>query len=412
MSAEVVIRRCVPDRDVAAIKRIWQEVGWLEDDETSEKALKLFLEGSTGWVGELAGNPESLVVTMPGTIRYLSEEIPFSAVAGVTTSRIARRRGLASRLVARAIAHDAQQGAAVAGLGMFEQGFYNRFGFGTGPYEFRCTFDPATLQIPLEPRIPTRLSADDWEAIHASRLSRLRTHGATTILPTEFTRGELTAMKNGFGFGYFDEGGHLTHHIWCSAKDTEGGPYNVRWMAYRNRDQLFELLALLRDMSDQIASVGIHEPAGIQLQDLLRQPFRSRRLTRRSKYENRMSATAYWQIRILDLNRALAQTHLQREVKFSLVLTDPIERFIDEGGWRGISGEYTVTLGPESGASAGKTEGLPELRASVGAFSRMWLGVRPASRLAWTDELAGPAELLDELDRVLCLPRPSSDWDF
>ncbi len=36
-------------------------------------------------------------------------------------------------------------GAELAGLGMFEQGFYNKLGFGTLAYENWVSFDPANL---------------------------------------------------------------------------------------------------------------------------------------------------------------------------------------------------------------------------------------------------------------------------
>ena len=100
-------------------------------------------------------------------------------------------------------------------------------------------------------------------------------------------------------------------------------------------------------------------------------------------------------------------------MRFNLALHDPIERFLDEGApWRGISGDYVVALGPHSGAELGRDETLPTLTCSVGAFTRLWLGVRPATGLAVTDELEGPEELLRELDGVLRLPEPKLDWDF
>ena len=52
------------------------------------------------------------------------------------------------------------------------------------------------------------------------------------------------------------------------------------------------------------------------------------------------------------------------------------------------------------------------LRASIGALSRLWFGVRPATGLAVTDDLAGPPELLEALDRALVLPPPLPELSF
>ena len=97
----------------------------------------------------------------------------------------------------------------------------------------------------------------------------------------------------------------------------------------------------------------------------------------------------------------------------NLELSDPIERYLDENAaWRGVAGEYVVTLGPETSAEPGADVALPTLSASVGAFTRMWMGVRPASGLAVTDHLVGSPDLLAALDQTLRLPPPRLDWDF
>jgi hypothetical protein len=94
-------------------------------------------------------------------------------------------------------------------------------------------------------------------------------------------------------------------------------------------------------------------------------------------------------------------------------LTDPVEYAPGEDSqWRGVAGDYVVTLGPSSGAEQGSDDALPTLSASVNAFTRMWLGVRPATGLAVTDNLVGPPPLLEALDAVLRLPDPKPDWDF
>jgi len=61
-------------------------------------------------------------------------------------------------------------------------------------------------------------------------------------------------------------------------------------------------------------------------------------------------------------------------------------------------------------AAAGTDPALPTLTASVGAFTRLWLGVRPASGLAVTDDLTGPDDLLAGLDDAFHLPDPKPSW--
>ena len=39
------------------------------------------------------------------------------------------------------------EGALVAGLGMFDQGYYDKLGFGSGAYSHRVAFDPARLSV-------------------------------------------------------------------------------------------------------------------------------------------------------------------------------------------------------------------------------------------------------------------------
>ncbi|MBN1640033.1 MAG: hypothetical protein JXA09_02265 [Anaerolineae bacterium] len=401
-----------PARDKEAAHRIWRESGWLGDGD--DAAMDVVLEACRAAVAELNGEAECLVLTTGGGMCYLEQRIPFACVIGVTTSRIARKQGLASRLTARQIAADAVDGAQVAGLGMFEQGFYNQLGMGTGSYEMWASFDPARLRVAVRPRVAARIGADDWADVHACLLSRRRAHGLVDLGPAEIVRAEMMSTKGGFGLGYHDgPGGKLTHHIWCRAQG-EHGPYSVRWMSYQTLAQFLELMALLKTLGDQVHLIRMREPPGIQLQDLIEQPLKQRHITEKSPYEAVTKALAYWQVRICDLAGCLSSTHLCGErVRFNLTLRDPIARFLDEDApWHGIGGSYVVTLGPESSAAPGADPALPELDASVGAFTRLWLGVAQASALAATDDLRACPDLLAALDRVLCLPQPKVDWDF
>jgi hypothetical protein len=401
-----------PERDKDAVHRIWHETGWLEKGK--EHMMDRELEAGRAIVADLNGSPECLVISSPGSVRYLHEELPFWCITGVTTSRIARKQRLASRLTAAAIAEAVGEGALVVGLGMFEQGYYNRLGFGTGTYSRTLKCDPAHLGVSVEPRVPRRLTTDDWELIHAGRLARRRVHGGSLLFPGTITRAAIND-DDGFGLGYCDgPAGELTHHFWCYAKDRGSGPYSVSWLAFQTREQFLELMAVIKSLGDQVRLVKIPEPPDIQLQDLLVSPFREFRAREGAKFEVGWDSVAWWQMRICDLPGCLAQTHLPwGEVWFNLQLTDPIERFLDEGApWRGTTGDYVVALGPESSARPGADPGLPTLTASVGAFTRLWLGVRPASGLAITDDLSGPKELLESLDETLRLPPPQPDWSF
>lgn len=402
------------DRDKHHAMRIWQEVNWLHGDRADELD-KFIVACGGGWVAEVNGEAECLVLKSPGDLRYLDATLPFSCITGVTTSRVARKLGLAGRLTAVAVAHEALAGAAVVGLCMFEQGYYNRLGFGTGTYEHTLTFNPGTLLVDVPFRIPERISKTQYAEIHDCRLRRHRGHGSVSLTPPEFTLGRMEMDGGGYGLGYRDEtSGAISHMVWCSNEKAYHGPLNVRYLLYQTGPQLLELLALLKAQNDQILSVRLAEPADVQLQDLIRQPFRQRDLTAGGGHASQTTSCAWWQMRICSLDTCLAVTHLDGPtLQLNLALRDPIDAYLPGNvSWHGLTGEYVVTLGQDSACERGSDPSLPVLEASVNAFTRLWLGVRPASGLAVTDELSGPPELLAKLDRLLRLPSPSPDWDM
>ena len=409
----VAFRPYVRETDQDAVRRIFREVGWswsarqVDDDRFGEVVRVR--------VAEVDGAAECVLTSCPGTVRHLEADLPFACILGLVTSRVARGQGLALSLLSRTLAEHAAEGALVAGLGMFEQGFYDRVGFGSGPYTRWVAFSPADLAVDVKPRAPRRLSHDDWRVLHAARLARRKGHGACNLAPAEGTQADLGDPDESFGLGYFDgPDGALTHCLWLHGKE-EHGPYDVRWLVFHTRDEFVELMALLRSLSDQVHLVGMHEPHGIQLQDLLLKPISARQITEGSRYANRIRSGAYYQFRMLDVPGCLAQTHLPctSTLRFNLSLTDPIEaRLPDDSPWQGCAGSYVVTLGESCSAEPGEDSGLPTLKAMVNAFTRLWLGVQPATGLAITDDLAGPPELLEALDRTLRLPQPDPDWDF
>lgn len=401
--------------DREAVHRIFREIGWFDTTKEQEEGVDHHLSCAKVMVGELDGAVECVVLTVPSTVRYLDDDLPMCAVTDAATSHVARRQGLAARLTALSIARAAAEGALVAGLGMFDQGFYNQLGFGTGTYEHRVAFDPAQLRVAIPSRPAHRLSRADWEAIHAARLLRVRGHGAVNLTPAEMSRAEMLSTRNPVGLGYHDgPQGSLSHYVWCGAANLERGPYHVRWLAYRTREQFLELMALLKSLGDQLQLVVLTEPPGIQMQDLLDRPFRQEQITEHSPYAAGVRARAWWQMRILDLPRCVAHSHLPAgALRFNLRLSDPIEAYLEpDVPWRGVAGDYVLELGPASDAVPGVDPALPTLTATVNAFTRLWLGVGSARGLAITDELSGPEELLARIDDLLRLPKPMTDWEF
>jgi hypothetical protein len=399
-------------KDRKAIHRIWQECGWIGDEKKETAALDRFLKVSSAIVYELAGQAEAVSVSTPARFRHTRTDLPLAAITGVTTSRVARNQGAASGTLVRLIAQEAVGGAALSGLGMFEQGFYDRLGFGNGNYELFMRFDPAWLKDFGKPPAPVRLGPEDWKAIHEARLGRRKLHGATDLLPAEVSQCELEWTKNAFGLGYREDG-KLTHFFVGRTDDVEVGPYAIEWMVYHSFDQLRDLLGLIRGLGDQVRWVRIKEPRDVQIQSLLRKPFQLQTLTRGSRHESRTMAEAYWQLRMLDVPRCIAAVCTDAEVAFNLTLSDPITpRLPEDAPWHGCGGEYTVRFGPTSTAEPVATGGLPTLAASVNDFTRFWMGAASAEVLAGLGTFRAPPDLIATLDRTLRLPPPAPDWDY
>ena len=98
-------------------------------------------------------------------------------------------------MTAIAVSNSVIDGAVVSALGMFDQGYYDRLGFGTLPYHRVSTFDPAILNVPKLTRAPFRLSKEDAEQMHACRLRRKRGHGACNFEGVGATASELNLGK-------------------------------------------------------------------------------------------------------------------------------------------------------------------------------------------------------------------------
>ena len=321
--------------------------------------------------------------------------------------------------------HAADDGAGVVLLGMFEQGFYDRFGFATGAPMMIATFDPDSLRVDHVPyRAPVRLGLDDSVAMGEAMRRRLAHHGRVTLDAADIMAAEWGFIEQPFALGYRD-GDRITHFV-AGSLEEENGPFEVQFCCYETGEQLLELLRLLHELGDQVHSVEMIEPAHLQLHPLLHTPNRQRSRSRRGAHETGTRASTWWQFRVLDVPAVVAARRwVGPPVEFDAVLTDPLDELLIDpltnaaggGASTATAGSYRIRIAEESsaerlvGAEAG-VGGRPVVRCSVGSFSRLWFGVRPATSLALTGEVVAPSTLLRQLDDALLLPRPQPGQFF
>jgi|AntRauTorckE6833_2_1112554.scaffolds.fasta_scaffold21570_3 predicted acetyltransferase len=404
------------NKDFEKVYQIWQEVGWIKKDERQKKALKYFTKGGKGTVALLNDSVEGYVNSTPGKYQYLDQELSLQAVTSVTISRVARKQRLATKSTAEVIAKAASKGVHVSALGMFEQGFYNKLGYGTGSYEHLISFDPDHLNIETRTKIPERITIDDYTDIHQARITRIKRHGYCTLLPEDITHADiLFGERNPFGLGFKDKEGNITHHIIFKPENDLHGPYYISWMTFNNREQFLDLMNIIRNLGDQVHLVKLWEPAGIQLQSLIKKPYKDSQVTKNSKYEVNNRATAFWQLRILNLKGCINKTNLtNKPTEFNLKLYDPIEKYLDDSSlWKGLTGNYNLKLGENSRIDRGLKDKLPTLKTDINTFSRMWIGAIKPSLLPFTNHFKAPESLIKKLDDVFSeVPTPKIDWDF
>ena len=247
--------------------RIFREIGWVDGKDHDKDVFNASIDGANPLVAELHGEVEVFVVTRTGACKYQHADIPFSAVTGVATSRVARQQGLASAVTARAIATSAENGAAMSMLGMFDQGYYEKFGYGSTIYHRISTFDPASLLVPRLTRSPIRLCKEDATSMHNCRNRRRRYHGGCTLDGAGETAATMIEQDEGaFGLGFNDDDGVLSHFMWIKPRG-EHGPYSVWFTGWETHEQLIELLSVLKSLSDQVHGVRMTDPPRLQLQD-------------------------------------------------------------------------------------------------------------------------------------------------
>jgi predicted acetyltransferase len=412
------------ERDMDPVLRIWNETGWYEGEDRQKEQIKDFFKANDGrsLVARLNGQAESVVHCTLGSMRYGNppqcSELSIGAITAVTTSRVARKLRAASRLTARAIAEMGDDGAAIALLGMFEQGFYDRFGFGVGPYEIKVWAYPGSLRVPVEYRTPERFDFDHHsDELHEAVLKRHRTHGGVVIGGERSTSTAVNLDHEVSIYGYRTDG--VASHWMAVEHNGENGPDRVVAWAYQSPEQCLELLRLIQEWGDQVDLIRFIEPPWMQAQDFDAEPGHNYRRTKGGTAHVRTEADAWWQIRIVDLQACIgAMGPVAEPFELVVEIDDPVERHLTDSGfsgsWEPLSGRWRFSFG-QSHSVEQLDDHTPQadLRTTINALSRWWLGVLPASALGVIGQMDGGSATLDRLDQLTVhLPRPHPGWDF
>ncbi len=405
------------ERDMEDVLRVWTETGWFDGEDRERKYIESFFQANDGRsvVARLNGHAESVVHRALGTMHFDQTQVSLGGVTAVTTSRIARRLRFASRLTARTVAHLGDEGVAVALLGMFEQGFYDRFGFGVGPYENRVFVYPGDLDVPVRYRTPERLDFDEQiDEIHEAMVNRMPRHGGIVVGGERFTKAGSQLEDEISTYGYRTDG-VLTHFLSVLTKG-ENGPDRVIRMAYETKQQCFELLRLIQEWGDQVDCIRFVEPVWMQVQDFMKQPGREYRRTKDTPNAMKIDADAWWQLRIVDLDMCIKAMRVpSTDLSVIVELEDPIEPHLIqsgyEGDWKPLSGTWRLSFGSAQGAE--RVEAMPDvdLRTSVNALSRWWLGVVSANTLHAMGQFQSEPDVVEALDALTAhLPTPQIGW--
>ena len=400
-------------KDLDHCLRIFREIGWMDGKDADKEVFEACTSEASSLVAELNGEVEVFVVTRAGKCRYLEDDILLSGVTGVATSRVARQQGLATKVTVRAIEESAKNGAAVSMLGMFDQGYYDKFGYGTTTYYRISTFDPVHLKVPRLTRSPKRLSKEDAEAMHNCRRQRKRYHGGCILDGVGETRATTIGQEHGFGLGFEDNAGALTHFLWIKPKG-EHGPYSVWFTGWETHEQFIELLSVLKSLSDQVHGIRMADPPRLQLQDFLSRPLATFAARKGGDFDSDVISQVWMQCRILDLPVCIGAMKLcGASVAFNLTLTDPIEQYLPkDSAWKGIGGNWVIRLGEESSATRGTDNSLPTALGTVNDLSRIWFGSSTAESVSVTGSFRADPELMRAIDNIVRIPTPEVDGDF
>lgn len=371
------------DIDAAVAMRSFAQ--WGKNDEAHKRRFAVNVPRT---LGSYAGGELAAVASMLEFETYVGGvTTTIGGLAGVATAPQHRRRGHVAALLRAWFERLHERDIGLSGDFPFDPTFYARYGYQT--ISNYGTFDMPIERLPSGSHDAAAIGPDRFDevrAIHAAYASRFSlplTRKDTTrdywqVITAPFWRDQPYDV-------FLLDGAYVVIGI----DESEAGPtfpkVIVRDYGYSSPQGRSSLLAFLADLAGQVVRVRIHLAHGDPLLAMWNATY--------------VTETHCYQVRIVDLERALAALRAERESSFTLQLSDP------DCPWN--DGVFAVELSPGGcvarrlpGAAPGASRG-PHVAMGVAACAAVLFGATdPGSALA-TGLAEGDLQPLVDLSRLL-----------
>ena len=378
--------RPLGDGDVAAAVAIRAFAQWGRDDDAHRERYARYVPRT---IGSFADGTLAAIATVHELDAYVAGvKTTVGGLAGVATAPAHRRRGHVAGLLRAWFERLHADGIGLSAEFPFDPSFYARYGYQT-------LLNGRVLDIPIE-RLPAgqhdavEVDHDGLAALHAVH----ETYARRFSLALARTDGSRDHWRNVAApywattpFHVFRlEDAYVIIGIDDSKDDADHPKVRVRDMAYASPEGRDGVLAFLAGLAGQATRVRIHLPPGDPLVAMWNTWYTTESIS--------------YQVRVVDVERALAPLRAERERRFSLLIRD--------GDCRWNDGVFDVELTRDgcsakrvSGSARGVGPGAADVALDVNALAALLFGASdPASALA-TGSAEGDREALTDLSRLL-----------
>lgn len=378
--------RPLTDADIDAAVTIRSFAQWGDDDDAHRRRFAMYVHRCLGSFQD--GGLAAVAVMHELDVHLAGATTTLGGLAGVATSPTQRRRGHVAGLLRAWFERLHDRGVGLSGEFPFDPSFYARYGYQT-------LLNGRVLDLPVE-RVPSgshdavALAEDRWHEltpIHDAYARRFSLALARTDDARDHWRTVLAPFWARTPYHVFlMEDAYLVFDIDDSRDGPDHPQVRVRDHAYASPRGRDAVLAFLADLAGQVRRVRIHVPPGDPLVAMWNSWYTAESVS--------------YQVRVVDIERALQPLRAERERRFTLRLTD------DDCPWN--DGVFEVELTGDGCSVSRSTDtvrsagpGGADVAIDVATLAAVMFGaIDPAAALA-TGLAEGDLATLTDLARLV-----------